>query len=41
MVDLPIVKSEVDWWLCERLVNEALLEVDHHGLGPVHINILL
>lgn len=39
MVELPIVNNEKDWWLCERLVNEALLEIDHHGLGPVHINI--
>lgn len=39
MVDLPLVACEKDWWLCERLVNEALLEVDHHGVGPVHINI--
>lgn len=39
MVELPIVNTEKDWWLCERLVNEALLEIDHHGTGPVHINI--
>lgn len=39
MVELPIVTTEKDWWLCERLVNEALLEIDHHGIGPVHINI--
>ncbi len=24
---------------CQRLVNEALIELDHHGKGPVHINI--
>lgn len=39
MVNLPIVNTEIDWWLCERKINEALLAVDHHGTGPVHINI--
>lgn len=39
-VDLPIVRyrSKYDFWYCERLVNEALLELTHHGKGPVHIN---
>ena len=40
-VNLPIVKSKEDEWLCNRLVNEALLECGHHGFGPVHINIPL
>ncbi len=39
MVSLPVVKNAEDEWLCNRLVNEALLEVDHHGKGPVQINI--
>lgn len=30
-------KDDFIW--CQRLVNEALLELDHHGKGPVHINI--
>ena len=38
-VELPVVSSEEDAWLCNRLVNEALLEINHHGTGPVHINI--
>lgn len=38
-VDLPIIKNEEDEWLCNRLVNEALTEMSHHGFGPVHINI--
>lgn len=37
-VSLPIVKNELDFWYCSRLVNEALLELNHHGAGPVHIN---
>ncbi len=38
-VTLPIVDNEKDEWYCYRLINEALLELDHHGGGPVHINI--
>lgn len=38
-VNLPIVDTKDDFIWCQRLVNEALLELDHHGKGPVHINI--
>jgi len=38
-VSLPIIKDEKDSWYCRRIVNEALLEMNHHGSGPVHINI--
>lgn len=38
-VNLPEVKDERDWIFCQRLVNEALLELNHHGTGPVHINV--
>ncbi len=38
-VNLPVVKNSSDKWYCERLINEALLELNHHGRGPVHINI--
>lgn len=38
-VNLPIVNSREDFVWCQRLVNEAFLELDHHGKGPVHINI--
>jgi 2-succinyl-5-enolpyruvyl-6-hydroxy-3-cyclohexene-1-carboxylate synthase len=38
-VDLPFLNNEEAVWLCNRLVNEALLETSHHGKGPVHINI--
>lgn len=40
-VDLPEIHTEEDEWYCNRLVNEALLETNHHGKGPVHINIPL
>lgn len=38
-VTLPVVRNGNDSWYCERLINEALSELDHHGTGPVHINI--
>ena len=40
-VNLPEVRTGEDEWYANRLVNEALLEVDHHGYGPVHINVPL
>ena len=38
-VNLPEVKSQEDFLHCQRLVNEVLLELNHRGSGPVHINI--
>ena len=38
-VHLPEIQNEEEEWHCNRLINEALLELDHHGKGPVHINI--
>lgn len=38
-VDLPEIHTDEDRWYCNRLINEALLELNHHGKGPVHINI--
>lgn len=38
-VNLPEIVSEEDEWYCNRLINEALLELNHHGKGPVHINV--
>ena len=40
-VRLPLVDDPDDEAFCTRLVNEALLELDHHGSGPVHINLTL
>lgn len=37
--NLPEINSSSDEWHLNRLVNEALLELNHHGCGPVHINI--
>lgn len=38
-VDLPLVQNADDEWLCNRLVNEALLALTHRGKGPVQINV--
>lgn len=38
-VNLPIVRDRDDFLFCQRLVNEALMELDHRGTGPVHINV--
>ncbi len=39
-VNLPMsIEDRDDWIYCQRLVNEALLELEHHKKGPVHINI--
>lgn len=40
-VNLPEIHTDEDEWYCNRLVNEALLELNHHGKGPVHINVPL
>lgn len=36
---LPVVKDSLDEWYCNRIINEALLELTHHGNGPVHLNV--
>lgn len=39
-VNLPEqADTKDDFIYCQRLVNEALSELNHHGTGPVHINI--
>ena len=37
-VDVPKVMNENDYWYCNRRINEALLELNHHEKGPVQIN---
>lgn len=39
-VDVPIVNNADDYWFANRRINEALLELNHHGKGPVQINFL-
>ena len=38
-VNLPYVKDDEDAWECELKINEAILELNHHGKGPVHVNL--
>lgn len=38
-VNLPIVKDDRDFMYCQRIANEAMLELRHRGQGPVQINI--
>ena len=38
---LPIIYTPEEEELCNRLINEALLETNHHGKGPVHLNLPL
>ena len=36
---LPEVHNDIDEWHCNRIINEGLIELTHHGKGPVHLNI--
>lgn len=36
---IPIIHSEDEKWAYGVRINEALLELRHHGGGPVHINL--
>lgn len=38
-VTLPIISNEKDSWYCNRILNEAFLEMTHNDLGPIHINV--
>ena len=39
-VHIPIVKDQEDEWECVTKINDAILELKHHGGGPVHINVM-
>lgn len=36
---LPYIHDDNDRTICVRTVNEAILELTHHGIGPVQLNI--
>lgn len=38
-VTLPVTGGYLGDWESKRMICDALLELDHHGKGPVHINI--
>lgn len=40
-VQLPECTNTESRWYCNRLINEALSAINHHGYGPVQINIPL
>jgi 2-succinyl-5-enolpyruvyl-6-hydroxy-3-cyclohexene-1-carboxylate synthase len=35
---LPIIKTDIDEWYANRIINEALIELNHTGAGPVQLN---
>lgn len=37
--ELMPISTELDEWYCNRVINEALIELTHHGRGPVQLNI--
>lgn len=37
-VDIPEIKNNHDEWYVNRCINEALLELNHNGKGPIQIN---
>ena len=39
-VDTPDIQNDDDYWYCNRVVNEALMALEHHKKGPVQINFL-
>ena len=38
-VDLPVIRHDDQRWMCEREVNEAVIDCACRKIGPVHINI--
>lgn len=38
-VHLPVIENEHDEWECNLKINDALLELQRNGGGPVHINL--
>jgi 2-succinyl-5-enolpyruvyl-6-hydroxy-3-cyclohexene-1-carboxylate synthase len=35
---LPKINTEIDEWYANRIINEALIELNHTGAGPVQLN---
>lgn len=38
-VQLPLIYNDEAEWACTIAANKAMLELFHHGAGPVHINL--
>lgn len=39
-VELPSIRTDEEYWYCNLKANEAILELNHHAAGPVHINLI-
>lgn len=39
-VQIPTIHDKEDEWAYTVMLNKALLELQHHGCGPVHINLV-
>lgn len=39
-IDVSEIYNDEDRWSCETKINEAILELNHRGGGPVHINLV-
>ena len=39
-VELPAIRTNEEYWYCNLKANEAILELNHHTAGPVHINLI-
>lgn len=39
-VELPSISTQEDLWNCELRANQAILELNHVGCGPCHINLI-
>ena len=40
-VQISTIKDSQDYWYTKNRIEAALLELDHHGKGPVHINFIV
>ena len=38
-VNIPVIQESSDRWAVEMMISQALMETQHHGNGPVQINI--
>lgn len=38
-VNLPVIKDKTDEWVVQTQIIKAIFNLNHHGTGPVHINI--
>lgn len=39
-IEIPEIQNDVDLWKANYLINKGILEITHHDIGPVHINLV-